>query len=82
MGPLKIKAIVSKDHRLQIELPAEVPEGPVELEVTVTGPSGSGSNGRYDWAAGLERLRLFRNSLEGLDLRLSDEVIRSRREEG
>jgi len=35
MGPIKVKAVVPKDHRVEISLPPEVPEGPVELEVRV-----------------------------------------------
>jgi len=82
MGPLKIKAVVPKDHRVEIVLPPEVPEGPVELEVTVTRTAGNGPDCPHDWGPALERLRRLRESLEGLDLRLSDEVIKLRREEG
>ena len=36
MGPLKIKGVIPKDRRVEISLPAGVPEGPVDLEVTIT----------------------------------------------
>jgi len=82
MGPLKIKAVVPKDHRVEIALPFSVPEGPVELEVTVTQVAGNGPDRQYDWGPALERLRQLRDSLEGLDLKMSDEVIKLRHEEG
>ncbi|MEK7766447.1 MAG: hypothetical protein AAB368_09435 [bacterium] len=82
MGPLKIKAFVPKDHRVEIALPPEVPEGDVELEVTVSSAVAEVREKPYNWGPALDRLRDLRGDLKSLDLGLSDEIIRMRREEG
>jgi hypothetical protein len=82
MGPLRIKAIVPKDHRVEIAVPPDVPEGPVEIEMTFTPEPGDAGNGKPDWDEVLDRLRELRESLAGRDIRLSDEVIKLRQEEG
>ena len=82
MGPLRIKTVVSKDHRIEISLPPEVPEGPVDIEMTVTPSRADAKNGKVDWDDVLVRLRKLRESFAGRDIRLSEEVIKLRQEEG
>lgn len=82
MGSLRIKTVVSKDHRVEIALPPEVPEGPVEIEMTVTQAGREVDDARPEWDEVLARLRKLRERFAGRDIRLSDEVIRTRREEG
>ena len=82
MGPLKIKAFVPEDRRVEIALPREVPEGEVLLEVTVSSRVGAMRETPYNWGPALDRLSHLRGDLKGLDLRLADEVIRLRHEEG
>ena len=81
MGPLKIKAVVSKDHRVDIAVPPEVPEGPVDIEMTITPETAiGGSDDPQGIREVLGRLREFRKQFEGRDIRLSDAVIELRRE--
>ena len=64
MGPIKVKAIVPHNHRVEISLPPEVPEGPVELEVRVAAPPGA-SNGPDRMLAVLAELREARKRYSG-----------------
>ena len=83
MGPLKIKGVVPKDRKVEISLPPEVPEGPVDLEVVITAATQGGPNQPADGMdAVLDELREFRKQFEGRDIRLSDAVIELRQEEG
>jgi hypothetical protein len=83
MGPLKIKGVMPKDRRVEISLPAGVPEGPVDLEVTITPAAQGGLSQPADGMnAVLDELREFRKQFEGRDIRLSDAVIELRQEEG
>ncbi len=68
---------------MEITLPADVPEGPADLEVTVTPAS---TPGGADWrerrSTMLDGLRRLREEFGGRDIRLSEAVIEVRREEG
>lgn len=81
MGPLKIKGVIPKDRRVEISLPAGVPEGPVDLEITIT-PAAQGRPSQHadGMDAVLDELREFRKQFEGRDIRLSDAVIELRQE--
>ena len=82
MGPLKIKGVVPKDRKVEIILPPEVPEGPVDIEVTITPVTADRAvRARDDVDEMLDRLREFRKQFEGRDILLSDAVIELRREE-
>jgi hypothetical protein len=82
MGPFKIKGVIPKDRRVEISLPPEVPEGPVDLEVTITPVTADRAvRTRDDVDEMLDRLREFRKQFEGRDIRLSDAVIELRQEE-
>jgi hypothetical protein len=39
MQAVKLKANVGRDHRIELELPAEIPEGEVEVIILASGPS-------------------------------------------
>jgi hypothetical protein len=38
MQAIKLKAHVGRDHRIELELPAEIPEGDVEVIILAVGP--------------------------------------------
>jgi len=80
---LRLRTVVPRDHRIEIVLPENVPEGPADVEVTVT-PTNVGDNG--DWRvrrmAWLAELDAVRKKHAHLNVRLSEAVIEMRREEG
>lgn len=43
MHAIKLKAMIDQTHRLQIDLPADTPEGEAEVIVLVSTPHGSNS---------------------------------------
>jgi len=82
MGPIKIKTIVPKNRRVEVPLPPEVPEGPVELSITVANTGTETADNNAGWSAILSELRKLRERIPERNIGLSDEVIRMRREEG
>jgi len=80
---LRVRAVVPKDHRVEITLPENVPEGPVDMVVTLTPASGESDEARrVRVRASLAGLAALRDKYAHLDLRLSETVIEMRREEG
>ena len=82
MGPIKIKIIVPKNRLVEAPLPPEVPEGPVELEITVANTGTETVDNDGGWNSVLAELRKLRERIPERNIGLSDEVIRMRREEG
>lgn len=85
METLRIKTIVPKNHRVEITLPPEVPEGPAEMVVTIK-PTASLSDSDEERLARrsevLADLRKLREKYAHRNFRLSEAVIEVRREEG
>jgi hypothetical protein len=56
MQAIKLKANVGPDHRIELELPVEIPEGEVEVIILASEPSDQAK-------AGIKTLREFNNWL-------------------
>lgn len=84
MGPHRIRTVIPKSHRIEIDIPAEIPEGPADVEITVI-PAASPTD-EENRQAGLEmwldEMRLLREKYAARDLRLSEAVIEERRQTG
>jgi hypothetical protein len=82
MGPIRIHTTVPKDHRVEISLPPEVPEGPADLAIIVTPTApADGEDWRADRREMLARLAEFRERFKGRNLNMAEEVIKLRRED-
>ncbi len=83
METLRIKTIVPKNHRVEITLPPEVPEGPAEMVVTVKPTASPSDEERLAKRSEvLADLRKLREKYAHRNFRLSEAVIEVRREEG
>lgn len=82
METVRLRTIVPKSHRIEIDLPPQVPEGPADVLVIVeTPPAHADGDKKKNLLLLLDDLQAFREQFRGRDIRLSDAVIEERRED-
>jgi len=80
MQTLHFHAVVPKDRRLEIALPPEIPEGPVDMVLVLESAKEAQTTEARHGAmrTALERLRGVRAKTAGRQVRLSEAVIEER----